>query len=74
MFDTGFPACTASFIVYNLHKLHIHFVLVVLLTTKMTANVLKKYIGARTKGTLTEQLGDGKYLVEYETDKGNFRF
>ena len=47
--------------------------LVVLLTTKMTAQVLKKYITARTKGKLIEELGDGKYLVEFETDEGNFQ-
>ena len=47
---------------------------VVLVTTKMAASVLKKYISAKTEGTLLEQLGDGKYLVEFETDQGNLQF
>ena len=47
-----------------------HFVSVVQIETKLSIGVLKKYITTKTKGTVTDELRDGKYFVEFETDEG----
>ena len=73
VFNTITPDC-AVYLFIICKGLRCLFFAVVLVTTKMTASVLKKYISQRTKGKLIEELGDGKYLVEFETDEGNFRF
>ena len=43
---------------------------VVLVETAMPNMLFKKFVRTKLKGTLTNQLDEGKYLVEYDTDEG----
>ena len=43
---------------------------VVLVETAIPHLLFKKFVTTKLKGTLTNQLDDGKYLVEYDTDEG----
>ena len=62
---------TCFLLAQDLSRLNMHFVSVVQIKTKLSTAVLRKYITTRTKGKLIEELGDGKYIVEFETDEGN---
>ena len=58
--------------IHRQHSLHTSSVTVVMVTTSMSSTVLKKFIKSKLKGTLANELGDDKYLIEYETEEGLF--
>ena len=69
--SVGLLFTTCFLLAQDLSRLNMHFVSVVQIETKMSTSVFKKYITAKTKGTVIDELGDGKYFVEFETDEGN---